>query len=213
MCELTRRERKKEVTRTNIMCTAIKLFQESSFESTTMHQISAEADVAMGTLYNYFPSKESIIGAYVNWVSDQYRERYWDKLMDMDNTYDRLQFVLQIVAEWHTQNKDLSEIYVSNIRQYMYGSNWEGIPKNVLEEGIIELLKMGQQLGDIKAELDPVTLVGQLLGMVYTATLEWLADKSRTSGGPIYKQALDIFFQGCRPEQANSAEFMYYLFF
>lgn len=55
------RERKKEKTREAILETARQLFSEDGFATTTMEQVAARADVGVGTLYNYFKSKNLLL--------------------------------------------------------------------------------------------------------------------------------------------------------
>lgn len=49
--------------RTAIMEAALKLFTERGFHGTSTAQISKEAGVATGTLFNYFPTKEDLINS------------------------------------------------------------------------------------------------------------------------------------------------------
>ena len=49
--------------KTAIMEAALKLFTERGFHGTTTAQISKEAGVATGTLFNYFPTKEDLINS------------------------------------------------------------------------------------------------------------------------------------------------------
>ena len=49
--------------KTAIMDAALKLFTERGFHGTSTAQISKEAGVATGTLFNYFPSKEDLINS------------------------------------------------------------------------------------------------------------------------------------------------------
>jgi len=49
--------------RTAIMEAALKLFTERGFHGTSTAQISKEAGVATGTLFNYFPTKEYLINS------------------------------------------------------------------------------------------------------------------------------------------------------
>ena len=50
--------------RTVIFQSALKLFRGKGFDATTMREIAADAGVALGAAYYYFPSKEAIIQAY-----------------------------------------------------------------------------------------------------------------------------------------------------
>lgn len=56
-----RRERKKRETRQRIVQAATRLFSERGFDGPTVDDIAAAADVAKGTIYNYFDSKEAIL--------------------------------------------------------------------------------------------------------------------------------------------------------
>ncbi len=49
--------------KTAIMGAALKLFTERGFHGTSTAQISKNAGVATGTLFNYFPTKEDLINS------------------------------------------------------------------------------------------------------------------------------------------------------
>src|SRR3954454_4946231 len=57
----SRRERRKEETRSQIFQAAMRLFERKGVFNTTVEEIAASADVAKGTFFNYFPSKEAIL--------------------------------------------------------------------------------------------------------------------------------------------------------
>jgi AcrR family transcriptional regulator len=61
----SRRERKKAATRRAIVETAIRLFGDHGIDGVTVEQIAAAADIGKGTIYNYFPTKEDIVVAFM----------------------------------------------------------------------------------------------------------------------------------------------------
>ena len=57
----TRREQAKAETRRLILETAYELFEKNGFEKTTMRQLAKEAGVGLGTIFQHFPDKASIL--------------------------------------------------------------------------------------------------------------------------------------------------------
>ena len=61
-----RKEREKLVRREQILEAAYQLFHESGFSAATMDQIAERAELAKGTLYLYFKSKEEVYYALLD---------------------------------------------------------------------------------------------------------------------------------------------------
>jgi AcrR family transcriptional regulator len=59
--ELGLRERKKQQTRAAIQAAALQLFLDRGYDGTTTSEIARAANVSPGTLFNYFPTKESLL--------------------------------------------------------------------------------------------------------------------------------------------------------
>src|SRR4029453_7084391 len=58
--EMGLRERKKAQTRQLIADTAWRLFADRGFERVTVAEVAREAEVAVATVFNYFPTKEDL---------------------------------------------------------------------------------------------------------------------------------------------------------
>lgn len=70
---LSRRERKKLETRQALLAAALTLFREKGYTATTVEEITERADVAKGTFFNYFPSKEELLCDLAMWRIEQLR--------------------------------------------------------------------------------------------------------------------------------------------
>ena len=65
---LTRVQRRQQQTRANLIRAALKLVGEHGVEAMTIRDIANEADVAMGSFYNYFSSKEELVDEAVRGI-------------------------------------------------------------------------------------------------------------------------------------------------
>ena len=59
-----------------IVETALLRFSEDGYKNTSMQSIAREAKVSKGNLYNYFESKEALLGAVLQYGLDQFSEFY-----------------------------------------------------------------------------------------------------------------------------------------
>jgi len=71
-----RRESKKEATKKKILEVSLQLFQKMGFGRTTMRDIAKKCGIALGTTYNYFPTKEHIAQYFFERALDEVMERY-----------------------------------------------------------------------------------------------------------------------------------------
>jgi AcrR family transcriptional regulator len=69
------RERKKLRTRRAIAAAALRLFDESGYEETTISDIAAAAEVSPRTFFSYFPSKDDVVFAEMDERLADMRER------------------------------------------------------------------------------------------------------------------------------------------
>jgi AcrR family transcriptional regulator len=61
--------------RDHLYSTAIRLIAQRGYEATTLRDIAKEADVSVGLLYRYFPSKQAVIVALYDELSAEFAAR------------------------------------------------------------------------------------------------------------------------------------------
>lgn len=212
MVEVSMRERKKGATKTNILKVAIKLINKHGFADTTMQLIARKADVALRTLYNYFPSKESIVATYIRMSVQEEVSRGWDELLELDTTYERLLFMCQKSAEWMQENFILIEVYAADPRNYYYGPVTEEVPRSGYDEVVCKVTEMGQQMGDITKTVSAEVLARQFMGFYYISILTWLG-KPEQDLFDIFKEGLDIFCRGIKAGGVDSGSVLWNMFY
>lgn len=96
---------KSEQTRTLILQTALRLFQERGYDKTTMRAIAQEAGVSVGNAYYYFSSKEHLVQGFYDRIAAQHAAAVEDVLAHERDLTGRLRGVLlawlDVAAPYH----------------------------------------------------------------------------------------------------------------
>jgi len=211
MVEVSMRERKKEATKTNILKAALELINEHGFSSTTMQLIAEKADVALRTLYNYFPSKETIVATYLQMAVEEEQEKSWAEVMELGATYERLILFCQKSMEWIKENPVLVEVYTVDPRNYIFSTGPADIPRSGLEELVAKLMEMGQQMGDVTKSVPVKVLTRQFLGFYHFSILTWLCDNEQDLF-KIFKEGLDLFWGGVKTKTVDPGTVLWGMF-
>lgn len=96
---------KSEQTRTLILETALRLFQERGFDKTTMRAIAKEAGVSVGNTYYYFESKEHLVQGFYDRIAAEHQAAVRPVLETETDLEERFRGVLtawlDIAAPYH----------------------------------------------------------------------------------------------------------------
>lgn len=79
-----------ESKRTRILETAIELAEKGGYENVRLRDVASQAEVALGTLYKRFPSKESILIAALEMEAEKLERKMMRKAADGANPLDRV---------------------------------------------------------------------------------------------------------------------------
>jgi AcrR family transcriptional regulator len=85
MCLMSMEEK-----RSRILETAIELAEKGGFENVRLRDLAAQADVALGTLYKRFPSKESILIAALELEAEKLEKKLSKKPVEGDTPVERV---------------------------------------------------------------------------------------------------------------------------
>lgn len=195
MTEQGRRERKKDETRTRIVTVAMELFERQGFNTTTMEQIADVADVAKGTLYNYFPVKEAIISAFMRLSVAKAIPDVELLLKNAPDTRTRLTIMFSKIAEWQIPHRELVEHYLSYRFSNILESFRNPEQRSGFDRNVAMVIERGQRDNEIRNDLPLALLVGYLQSGYLTVIMQWLAhDNVDLEKGLL--QMVDLFLSG-----------------
>jgi AcrR family transcriptional regulator len=195
----TRRERKKRETREKIFNSAIKLFKEHGFEGTTIDMISEEADVARGTIFLHFTSKEAILA---NWSYERLQEveerrDEWDY---DDDCKAKVLRIYKIMNEVNITNYDFIKVVVESSMKHRKVFETEKNMYFELRQLFADLIEDAQEKKQLKAKFNPLVAANMLENIYYNALYDWVRSEGAWALEEIMEEKVSIVFDGLKAD-------------
>jgi AcrR family transcriptional regulator len=196
---LTRTDRKKEETQNRIISTAVELFHRHGLEAVTMEQIAAEVDIAKGTLYNHFASKEAIIAAFMQRSFRESQAARVAQLRGLADTRARLELVFVQLVEGVQRNQEIFEAFLVYRMKQVLSFDPIQTDGSGLNNLVHELIVLGQAGGDLRADL-PEDMLSGLFEYALIATVKPFYNNPATfDAHAAIEHGIDLFLNGARP--------------
>jgi len=152
-----RRERRKEEMRSQIFQAAMRLFERKGVFDTTVEEITESADVAKGTFFNYFPSKEALLtkladrqvgviksAAEAAKTAPSMRPILVGMAHDLSSGPARSAMMLRSLLSVFLSNKMLSDTFQKALQMG--------------RENVATIMERGQKLGEIRTDISATDL-------------------------------------------------------
>jgi AcrR family transcriptional regulator len=127
--------------RKELIESAIKLFAEKGFQSTSVQDIVSSYGISKGAFYNYFSSKEELLIA----IFKYYNEKLSDKIVEVDSQNlsprEMLKKQIQIQFKYFMKHRDFIVMY---FREQNQSINEE--LRRLLNENTLKMLKREEEL-------------------------------------------------------------------
>lgn len=107
--------------RRDILEAAARAFARRGFHGTTMQDVAEEAEVAVGTLYNYFRGKEELYHSLVLMLRDDFASIHDEPMLPSLGFRDRLEWLLRRYFELVERNKEFFVMFTAERAQF----DWE----------------------------------------------------------------------------------------
>lgn len=192
----SRTERKKEETQKRIIATAIELFNKNGIDAVTMEQIAETVDIAKGTLYNYFGSKEELINAFIQHTFQDRNPDRIDQLRLQPDTRTRLQKVFAILVEGVKNQKEIFETFMVYRMKRVISFKPVDVEESGLSALIQAIIEMGQQSGELRTDLPEEYLAGLFEYSLIAAIRPLYIDPETYDQEKSVNQSVELFLHG-----------------
>ncbi|MCF7927363.1 MAG: TetR/AcrR family transcriptional regulator [Candidatus Izimaplasma sp.] len=126
-----------------IIFSAIKLFNKNGFHATPTSKIAKKAKVSVGTLFNYFKTKDDLIKEIYLYIKYHSKEVFLNHLENKPTYHDKLQSMWCAVIQWGIDNpEEFQFLEMFNTSPYKFQIQEERLLEeyNQLRETIIEVI-------------------------------------------------------------------------
>ncbi len=169
----SRRERRRAETRERIFHAAMQLFAERGFFATTVEDITEAADVGKGTFFNYFPSKEHVLG-----VLHEIQLRKVSAALAVAQAHKQsIRDVLGNLTLHAAEEPARSQLLARGLLATVLSSDAvREMMVDVMARGremLMQIVRMGQERGEIRSEVAAQDVAFTLQQLVLGTVLLW----------------------------------------
>jgi AcrR family transcriptional regulator len=168
-----RRQRRAAETRLRLFRCALQLFAERGFTSVTVEDITEAADVGKGTFFNYFESKDHVLGVMAEIQLGKVAEALALATDSGHSIHAVLQHLFRRAAEEPGRSPDLARALISS---FLASEGVRTLIARNMQEGrrmIAEVVAAGQKRGEIDRHLKKEKVAIQILQTFMGTVLFW----------------------------------------
>jgi TetR/AcrR family transcriptional regulator len=199
--KLPRREREKLRQRQEMLTAGLDLFSQKGYHNVSMHEIAAQAEFAIGTLYKFFQNKEELYKALILELCGEFEDSIMRAIEQPQDEVEKLRSYVRAKTEVFRRNLPFIRLYLAESRGASFNLK-AGLDDEIRQryyisvEGIAAIFASGIKNQRFKNIADPYYLAVALSSVIDAFLLLWL-DAPESHPYPEDPDAiLDIFFRG-----------------
>jgi AcrR family transcriptional regulator len=202
MLKAQRREREHHQRRTEILAQAERIFAAKGFRNTSVAEIADASGFAVGTLYQFFPSKEQL---HIAMVTERLEAMYafiQDAVAKETHVVKKIETLVSSLYRFVEDHAEFCSIFSRG--DYMSLSEESAELRRQLAAGYAahialteELMGEGIRCGHLKNR-DPGRMATALRGIANSFASQWLNHREESSLMGYVPCVMDIFMEGVR---------------
>jgi TetR/AcrR family fatty acid metabolism transcriptional regulator len=196
---------KKKVKRQLIIDAAIEVFSRNGFQNSTISEIAQKANVAEGTIYQYFKNKEDL---FFSIPIDKTRE-FYDKLeLHLQGINGAENKIRKFVWYYFYHLQDNPEYARALMLEMRVNRNFAKAKAfeayRPLTHKILEIIEEGQEEGIIRNDTNKYMIRHLILGILEHIVTRWLLKGEKGDLLDQYNEAVELLIQGIHtPEKGG----------
>ena len=188
--EMSRRQRRATETRLRLFRCALQLFAERGFPNVTVEDITEAADVGKGTFFNYFETKDHVLGVMAEIQLGKVHEALEQARAGKKSIHSVLRHLFDRLAEEPGRSPELGRALLT---AFLASERSRQLMDRTMSEGrrtVAEIIRLGQERGEISQRLKKEQVALYLQQTFLGTLLLW-----SLHGKPKFEKVVDQSFQ------------------
>lgn len=199
--KLTRKEREKIRKNQEIIEASIQVFSQKGFYEATMQDISRVVEMGVGTLYQYFKSKDDLYYNAILYKLNEFHQFYGERRRGEDTFIGSLSGIITAWIEYFSSNNDFFTIVFSewlDVKKTFAKSLKKRLMSEFMEKykEIADLIDRGKQTGEVNGGLDTEVLSAMIFGTIQHMIRRGALEKVIVAPAVVAGNIIDILSPG-----------------
>lgn len=199
--KLSRREREKLRQRQEVLAAALDLFSQKGYHNVSMNEIAEKSEFAVGTLYNFFGSKEDIYKSLMTENSNRFHRALEDSLRKDPDEVATLRNFVRAKGAVFMENASLVRLYLAETRRTSFNAK-AGFDDEIrkkfeqTQQKLATVFERGIKKKRFRKIAEPYQLAMALNSITSDFLFLWLEDAEKNPYPEDPDVILKIFFDG-----------------
>ena len=188
---------KRAITRQKIIQAAIEVFGKNGFQNSSIAEIARKADVADGTIYQYFKNKEDLFFAIPSEKTKEFCQELELHLQGITGSVNKMRKFIWYYLYFFQENPEYARTLMLEMRvskgftkSRTYSSLREFTNK------ALDIIKEGQEEGAIRKDVSIYLIRQLLLGILEHMVTRWLVKGEDYDLMQYYREATELVIHG-----------------
>ena len=162
---------------------ATKVFAKEGFQDASVDEIVKIAEVAKGTFYYYFKSKDDLFLALIGTGTDKLSEKMVEESNKSSDPIEKIKTIIDSQYKFFGANQDLCLVLLSEI--WRLESKWRqkySTKRDQYVKALKQAIEVGQKDNIFDKKIDSKIASIAIFGMVATSALDYLASGKKLPG-------------------------------
>lgn len=201
----TRKQKEKLIHKEEILEAAMSLFSSKGFHNVSMQEIADKSEFAVGTLYNFFDSKDSLFEDLLNHFGEKIEGEVTEILDGPGNEAERLIAYIRYQPQLQEKYSEVVKLYASVLGTQMSKVRKKSRHKETIYLKIMSLIEQGIHKGFFR-NVDPEITTKAINSTIETLAFEIAGRFDKAKVTEMFKKVEQLFIDSLLIQETKKSE-------